>query len=97
MKQPATRLFGPALTMGAGWLTKKGLDAAYQKRTGSKPPTAGDRQASMSRIIIWAVISAVALTAVDVLINRALAAVDGEVADRETTAESVAVQTDETS
>ncbi len=79
----ASKFLGPIITITATWLTKKGLTAAYQKKTGTNPPTASDQQASWGRIIAWAAISAVVLPAVDVLINRTLNAVDRAVDQRD--------------
>jgi len=92
----ASKILGPVLTITATWLTKKGLSAAYQKKTGTNPPSASDQQASLGRIIAWAALSAVVLTAVDVLINRTLNAVDKTVSERETPVDSVAVEADVT-
>jgi cytochrome c oxidase assembly factor CtaG len=95
-QKSASRLLGPILTITATWLTKRGLTAAYQKKTGTNPPTASDQQASLGRIIAWAALSAVVLTAVDVLINRTLSSVDKTIDERELARGSVAVETDVT-
>lgn len=95
-QKSASRLLGPVLTITATWLTKRGLTAAYQKKTGTNPPSASDQQASLGRIIAWAALSAVVLTAVDVLINRTLNSVDKAVNERELASGSVAVEADVT-
>lgn len=93
----ASRLLGPVLTLVATWSTKKGLASIYRKKTGSNPPGTNDAQASLIRIIGWAALSAVVLTAVDVLISRTLSAVDQAVAEKRINKSSVAVEADVTS
>lgn len=56
-----------------------------------------DPNVSLGRVIMWAAITAVVLTTVDVLINRTLSAVDGVIAEREKASDLVAVEADETS
>lgn len=94
MRQPASKLLGPALTITATWATRKGLNNAYQRRTGKTPPNAAANDVSIGRIIIWAAITAAVVATVNVLINRTLRAVDEVISERESPANSVAIEAD---
>jgi len=85
------------LTITATWATRKGLNNAYQKRTGKNPPNAADDNVSIGRIILWAAITAAVVATVDVLINRTLRAVDDVITERETSTNLVAIEADKPS
>lgn len=65
-------LLAPVIALGATWAVKQLLDRSYQKRMGLAPPTAGNRDASLGKIILWAGLTAAAVTTVEVVVNRVL-------------------------
>jgi hypothetical protein len=64
------KVVAPLLAIGATWAVQKGLEKAYVKATGHRPPRANDPDASMRRIIVWAATTAVAVAVVNVVIDR---------------------------
>jgi hypothetical protein len=57
---------------GATWALRKGLSSAYVRRTGSKPPTRYDRSVPLRRALGWAILTAVAVSVLQVFIDRAM-------------------------
>lgn len=67
------KLVGPIAGLGAIWGVRKALDTAYRLSTGSEPPRASDPEQSLRRVVVWAAVSAAALAAVTVVIDRSTA------------------------
>lgn len=53
-----------------GWAVRQGLEAAYRRRTGHAPPTASDPGVTVMQALGWAVVTAAALAATQVLVQR---------------------------
>lgn len=66
----AVKIVAPFLALGAAWAVRKAMETAYERSTGTKPPHAGDPDASMRRIILWAASTAAAIAIVNVAIDR---------------------------
>jgi hypothetical protein len=73
--EPATmiKIAAPFLALGAAFLVRKVMDSAYERTTGRKPPTAGDRTNSLGRVLMYAAATAAAIAVVNVVIDRATA------------------------
>lgn len=67
------KVLAPFLALGAAWAVQKALETVYVKVTGTRPPHAGDPDASMRRILMWAAATAAAVAVVNVAIDRATA------------------------
>ena len=65
------KVVGPLAALGAAWAVRKAMDGAYRKKTGSEPPNAGDPEASIKRVLLWAAATAAALAVVKVAVDRA--------------------------
>ncbi len=66
----AAKLAAPFLALGAAWAVRKAMEAVYVRSTGTRPPNAGDPDASMRRVIIWAASTAAAIAIINVAIDR---------------------------
>ena len=67
------KMAAPLLTITAAWAVRKGLEKAYTTTTGGSPPRANDPDASMRRVILWAVATAAAVAVVNVAVDRLVA------------------------
>jgi hypothetical protein len=67
------KLVAPIASLAAVWGVRKALDRVYRAGTGSAPPRASDPDVPLRRVVAWAAISAAALAAVTVVIDRATA------------------------
>ncbi len=66
----AQRLIAPAVSMGLTWAARKAMNAAYEKRNGTEPPTASDNNVPLGKVLAWAAVTAVVTTAIDTIVNR---------------------------
>jgi hypothetical protein len=57
---------------GATWALRKALAGAYQRRTGHKPPTRFDRSVPIGQALTWAIMTAVAVSVLQVFLDRGL-------------------------
>lgn len=65
------KLLGTAVSIGAGIVGSKLVNAAWEKTTGNKPPQKGDdAEASLRAALSFAVISAAVSAVIQVLTNR---------------------------
>jgi hypothetical protein len=64
------KVAAPIITIGATWAVRKVLEKAYAGTVGGKPPRASDPDASMRRVILWAVATAAAVAVVNVAVDR---------------------------
>jgi len=70
-KSKSAQLLTPVAVMGAAWAVRAGLNAAYQRGTGTAPPNKqGD--STLTRAILWAVTTAALVAVIEVVITRAL-------------------------
>ena len=60
-----------AATLGGTWIVRQGLEGLYRRRTGHAPPKASDPGVSMLQALAWAVVTAAALAATQVVVQRA--------------------------
>jgi hypothetical protein len=58
------------LESAATWAVRRALDSGYRLATGHVPPTARDPNVPFRRIVAWAVVTATAVTAADVAVDR---------------------------
>lgn len=70
--EPGTlaKLAVPVLTIGAAFVIRKAMDAAYEKATGHHPPRPTDPDASLRRVIVYAAATAAAVAVANVVIGR---------------------------
>jgi hypothetical protein len=61
---------------GATWAIRRGLASAYVRRTGHNPPTRSDRSVPLRQALAWAILTAVAVSVAQVLIDRAVSGSD---------------------
>jgi hypothetical protein len=64
------KIAAPIITIGATWAVRKVLEKAYTSAIGGQPPRASDPDASMRRVILWAVATAAAVAVVNVAVDR---------------------------
>lgn len=57
---------------GTTWLLRRGMTAAYLRRTGRRPPARFDRSVPLREAMAWAVATAVAVSVLQVLLDRLL-------------------------
>lgn len=69
----AAKLLAPAASLAATWGVRKAMDSAYRRSTGTPPPRAGDPEASLRKVLLWAAVTAAALAVANVLIDRVAA------------------------
>lgn len=58
-------------SLAGSWAVRHGLEAAYRRRTGHSPPKASDPGVSVVQALGWAVVTAAALAATQVIVQRA--------------------------
>ncbi|MBI1376445.1 MAG: DUF4235 domain-containing protein [Frankiales bacterium] len=66
----ALSLAAPVIALVGTWAARKVLEKAYVRSTGNKPPSAADPDASMRRVIVWAVATAAVVAVVQVAVDR---------------------------
>ncbi len=64
------KVAAPIIAIGATWAVRKVLERAYTSATGGQPPRASDPDASMRRVILWAMATAAAIAVVNVAVDR---------------------------
>jgi len=64
------KLLAPIVTIGATWLVTRGLNAGYRSFTGSQPPKASDASAPLRKVIVWSLVTACAVTVVNLGVDR---------------------------
>lgn len=63
-------IVAPIVAIGATMIVRKALNAGYRRATGGDAPGPRDPGASIGRILMWSVVTAVAATAVEVAVYR---------------------------
>jgi hypothetical protein len=63
---------------GATWALRKAMAGAYQRRTGHKPPTRFDRSVPITQALMWAVLTAAAVSILQVFLDRGLSRVSNK-------------------
>jgi hypothetical protein len=66
----AIKILAPIVTMGATWLVTRGLNAGYRSLTGNQPPKASDPSEPMRKVILWSLVTACAVTVVNIGVDR---------------------------
>jgi hypothetical protein len=64
------KIAAPIITIGATWAVRKVLEKGYSSAMGGQPPRASDPDASMRRVILWAIATAAAVAVVNVAVDR---------------------------
>lgn len=67
------RMLTPLVAAGAGWATRKGLNAAYASRNDGVVPTRDDTQVPFRQVIFWSIVTAVVVAVVDVAVQQGMA------------------------
>jgi hypothetical protein len=68
------RLLTPIVSLGAAWVTRKSLNAMYSRRhEGGAIPRNDDVEVPFSRVLIWALATAVVASLVDVAVQQGMA------------------------
>lgn len=68
-----TRVVAPLAAAGANWAVRKGMNSAYQKRTGSETTIGKDVDRPFRQVLLWTIGTAVAISVIDLLIQRWIA------------------------
>jgi len=76
------RALAPVAAIGLTLVVRKALASSYQAFTGNEPPKDDDPEASIARVLVFAVSTAVAVTIVNVLITRGVARHSARAADQ---------------
>lgn len=63
-------IVAPIVAIGATMIVRKALNAGYRRATGDDAPGPREPGASIGRILMWSVVTAVAATAVEVAVYR---------------------------
>lgn len=63
-----------AVSVGGSYVVRRALTATYRRRTGQEPPRAADPNVTLGQALLWAVITAAALAATQVVVERAFRA-----------------------
>ena len=66
------KLAAPLVAGTAVWAVRRALDSVYRRATGHSAPNAGDPQAPLRKIVIWAGVTAAAVSAVNVVVDRTI-------------------------
>ena len=66
----SARTLAPFAVLGAEYFARKGMTAAYKKRTGHLPPTADDREVPLAQVLAWALAVALVSASLEVIITR---------------------------
>jgi hypothetical protein len=67
------RAITPLVTAGAGWATKRTMNAAYARRHEGGVPSRDDTQVPFRQVLLWTVSTAVIASLVDLAIQQAIA------------------------
>ncbi len=67
------RTITPLVTAGAGWATKRTMNAAYARRHEGAVPSRDDTKVPFRRVLLWTVSTAVIASLVDLAIQQAIA------------------------
>lgn len=67
------RILTPLVSAGAAWATRKSMNAVYAKRHDGAIPTRDDTDVPFTRVLVWALATAVVVALVDVAIQQAIA------------------------
>lgn len=69
------RTLAPIISLAATWGVRKILTGAYEKKTGEEPPSRDNLSTPLGTVLLWAGITALATTLIDVAIQRGAAAI----------------------
>ena len=69
----AIKIVAPFASLGATWAVRKMMDSGYRRATGSEPPYAGNPENTLRQALMWAAVTAAAIAAVNVMVDRATA------------------------
>lgn len=68
------RTLAPIISLAATWGVRKLLTGAYERKTGDAPPKNDNLSTPLGTVLLWAGITALASTLIDVAIQRGAAA-----------------------
>ncbi|TAK69479.1 MAG: DUF4235 domain-containing protein [Actinomycetota bacterium] len=71
-KRDLIKIAAPIAAIAATWGARQALGAGYRKATGTPPPRNEDIEVPLRKVLIFAVLSAVAASVANVLITRAV-------------------------
>lgn len=64
------QLAAPVIAIGATMLVRRVLDSGYRRFTGSSAPDLHDTRSGLTRVVLWAAITAVIAAEVEVAVYR---------------------------
>ncbi len=67
------RLLTPFVSIGAAWATRKTLNAVYGRRHDGAIPNTDDTDVPFTRVLVWALTTAVVVALVDVAVQQGFA------------------------
>jgi hypothetical protein len=62
----------PLVAGVAAWAVRRALDSGFRRATGRPAPTASDLNVLPGRILLWAAVTAVAVAAINVAVDRVM-------------------------
>jgi hypothetical protein len=62
----------PIVAGVATWAARKAMDSGFRRATGRPAPTASDLNILPGRIVLWAAVTAVVVTAINVAVDRVM-------------------------
>ena len=68
----AAKVAAPLVAGVATWAVRTALDSGFRRATGRPAPSASDLNVLPGRILLWAAVTAVAVTGVNVAVDRVL-------------------------
>ena len=68
----AAQVAAPLVAGVAAWAVRRALDSGFRRATGRPAPTASDLNVLPGRILLWAAVTAVAVAAINVAVDRVM-------------------------
>lgn len=66
----AAKLVAPVLELGVSWGVRHAMDSAYRRSTGNPPPRARDTTVPLTKVLMWAAVTAAVLAVANVVVDR---------------------------
>lgn len=66
----SSKIIGPVVAMGLTFAARKGMNAAYLRKTGHEPPIASDEGVPIAKVIVWSVAMAAVSTVIETVVTR---------------------------
>jgi Protein of unknown function (DUF4235) len=66
------KVAAPIVAGAATWAARKAMDSGFRRATGRPAPAASDLNILPGRIVLWAAVTAVVVTAINVAVDRVM-------------------------